>query len=143
MAVAGSWSGAVIGGLMFGAGMVLGARGCSGRLPGFLAATGNLRSVIAGMVFWGAGRSKWALYGWLAPPRAHGWLSLWTTIGRSQRAFAGHGRAEPKSWVVAGRGATALLAPIPCIFRHKLTWTSLVFASGVGFAVALWLESQQ
>ena len=33
MAVAGSWSGAVIGGLMFGAGMVL-ARGCSGRLAG-------------------------------------------------------------------------------------------------------------
>jgi uncharacterized membrane protein YedE/YeeE len=39
MAVAGSWSGAVIGGVLFGAGMVL-ARGCSGRLL-VLAATGN------------------------------------------------------------------------------------------------------
>ncbi len=46
MAVTGSWSGAVIGGLMFGAGMVL-ARGCSGRLL-VLAATGNLRSVVSG-----------------------------------------------------------------------------------------------
>ena len=40
MAIPGSWSGAVIGGLMFGVGMVL-ARGCSGRLL-VLAATGNL-----------------------------------------------------------------------------------------------------
>ena len=47
MAIAGSWSGAIIGGLMFGAGMVL-ARGCSGRLL-VLAATGNLRSLIAGV----------------------------------------------------------------------------------------------
>ena len=51
MAVAGSWSGAVIGGLMFGAGMVL-ARGCSGRLL-VLAATGNLRAVISGLIFAG------------------------------------------------------------------------------------------
>lgn len=49
MAVTGSWSGAIIGGLIFGAGMVL-ARGCSGRLL-VLAATGNLRSVISGLIF--------------------------------------------------------------------------------------------
>ena len=42
MAVPGSWSGAIIGGLLFGVGMVL-ARGCSGRLL-VLAANGNLRS---------------------------------------------------------------------------------------------------
>ena len=46
MAVPGSWSGAILGGLLFGVGMVL-ARGCSGRLL-VLAATGNLRSVVAG-----------------------------------------------------------------------------------------------
>ncbi len=39
MAVTGSWSGAIIGGLLFGVGMVL-ARGCSGRLL-VLAATGE------------------------------------------------------------------------------------------------------
>ena len=32
--------------------------------------------------------------------------------------------------------ATAVMA-LFLAFRHKLTWTSLVFASGVGFAVAL------
>lgn len=49
MAVTGSWSGAVIGGLLFGVGMVL-ARGCSGRLL-VLAATGNLRAVVSGLIF--------------------------------------------------------------------------------------------
>ena len=48
MAVTGSWSGAILGGLMFGVGMVL-ARGCSGRLL-VLAATGNLRSVVSGLI---------------------------------------------------------------------------------------------
>ncbi|TGD61318.1 hypothetical protein EYC08_18875 [Tabrizicola sp. WMC-M-20] len=49
MAVAGSLSGPAIGGLMFGAGMVL-SRGCSGRLL-VLAASGNLRSVVSGLIF--------------------------------------------------------------------------------------------
>ena len=60
MAVTGSWSGAIIGGLMFGAGMVL-ARGCSGRLL-VLAATGNLRSLISGLIF--AVVAQMALHGW-------------------------------------------------------------------------------
>lgn len=76
MAVAGSWSGAVIGGMMFGSGMVL-ARGCSGRLL-VLAATGNLRSVISGLIF--AVVAQMALHGWLAPARQ--WLAgLWVTPG--------------------------------------------------------------
>jgi uncharacterized membrane protein YedE/YeeE len=44
----GSVSGAVIGGLMFGAGMIL-ARGCVSRLL-ILSATGNLRAIITGLV---------------------------------------------------------------------------------------------
>lgn len=76
MAIAGSWSGAIIGGLMFGAGMVL-ARGCSGRLL-VLAATGNLRSVVAGLIF--AVVAQMARHGWLAPARQ--WLAaLWVTPG--------------------------------------------------------------
>ena len=64
-----NWSGAIIGGLMFGAGMVL-ARGCSGRLL-VLAATGNLRSLISGLIF--AVVAQMSLKGALAaaarPPR--------------------------------------------------------------------------
>ena len=59
MAIPGSWSGAIIGGLIFGVGMVL-ARGCSGRLL-VLAATGNLRSVVAGLC------RSWAM---VPPPNA-------------------------------------------------------------------------
>ena len=65
MAVTGSWSGAIIGGLMFGVGMVL-ARGCSGRLL-VLAATGNLRSLVSGLVF--AVVAQMTLGGWLKPLR--------------------------------------------------------------------------
>lgn len=44
-----SLSGALLGGLMFGAGMVL-ARGCASRLL-VLSATGNLRALLSGLVF--------------------------------------------------------------------------------------------
>ena len=78
MAVPGSVSGAIVGGLMFGAGMVL-ARGCSGRLL-VLAATGNLRSIVSGLVF--AVVAQMALQGWLAPLR--NWIAaLWITPGGS------------------------------------------------------------
>lgn len=48
LASVGSLSGAVIGGLMFGVGMIL-ARGCASRLL-VLSATGNLRAIITGLV---------------------------------------------------------------------------------------------
>src|SRR6056297_1510769 len=76
MAIPGSWSGAVIGGRLFGVGMVL-ARGCSGRLL-VLAATGNLRSVVSGLVF--AVVAQMSLSGWLAPTR-DGIAALWVTKG--------------------------------------------------------------
>ncbi|PIP96834.1 MAG: lipocalin, partial [Rhodobacterales bacterium CG18_big_fil_WC_8_21_14_2_50_71_9] len=74
MAVTGSWSGAVIGGLLFGVGMVL-ARGCSGRLL-VLAATGNLRSVVSGLIF--AVVAQMSLHGWLAPLRS-ALAQIWVT----------------------------------------------------------------
>ncbi|NIN78364.1 MAG: YeeE/YedE family protein, partial [Planctomycetales bacterium] len=46
IAADGSLSGAIIGGLMFGAGMIL-ARGCASRLL-VLSATGNLRALVTG-----------------------------------------------------------------------------------------------
>ncbi|HSG54769.1 MAG TPA: YeeE/YedE thiosulfate transporter family protein, partial [Paracoccaceae bacterium] len=76
MAVPGSWSGAILGGLMFGAGMVL-ARGCSGRLL-VLAATGNLRSIVSGLIF--AVVAQMSLSGILAPYRDR-LAALWVTEG--------------------------------------------------------------
>src|SRR6056297_572296 len=76
MAVPGSWSGAIVGGLLFGVGMVL-ARGCSGRLL-VLAATGNLRAVVSGLVF--AVVAQMSLHGVLAPAR-NDIAALWVTKG--------------------------------------------------------------
>lgn len=69
----GSLSGAIIGGLLFGVGMIL-ARGCSSRLL-VLSATGNLRALLSGLIFAVAGQA--ALHGQLSPVR--NWLAgLWT-----------------------------------------------------------------
>ncbi|WP_299861789.1 YeeE/YedE family protein [uncultured Hoeflea sp.] len=60
-----SLSGAAIGGLLFGIGMVL-ARGCSSRLL-VLSATGNLRALLSGLVF--AVVAQASLHGFLSPVR--------------------------------------------------------------------------
>jgi hypothetical protein len=89
----GSLSGAAIGGALFGVGMVL-ARGCSSRLL-VLAAQGNLRSVISGLVFAVTAQASWT--GLLAPLRENmsGW---WTVEGGAARDLIartgiGHGGA--------------------------------------------------
>ncbi|PVB62187.1 YeeE/YedE family protein [Labrenzia sp. 011] len=70
-----SLSGALLGGLMFGSGMVL-ARGCASRLL-VLSATGNLRALLSGLVF--AVVAQASLRGLLKPLRE--WLAgLWTTV---------------------------------------------------------------
>lgn len=69
----GSLSGAVVGGVLFGAGMVL-ARGCGARLL-VLAATGNLRALFSGLLF--AAVAQASLRGILSPVRdgvAGAWL---------------------------------------------------------------------
>lgn len=130
MAVTGSWSGAVIGGLMFGAGMVM-ARGCSGRLL-VLAATGNLRSVVSGLIF--AVVAQMALVGWLAPARQ--WIAgLWTTPGgRNVDLLAMLALPE---WTGLVLGVLSAGLALVLAARHRLGVSRLVFASGVGFAVAL------
>ena len=74
----GSLSGAAVGGAMFGVGMIL-ARGCSSRLL-VLAAQGNLRALLSGLVF--AVTAQSALNGLLSPLRLaiSGW---WTVEGLS------------------------------------------------------------
>jgi len=130
MAVTGSWSGAVIGGLMFGAGMVL-ARGCSGRLL-VLAATGNLRSLIAGLIF--AVVAQMSLHGWLAPLRSS-LAGLWVTPDGRNVDLLALLSLPPRSGLVLGL-AVAVLALV-LARRNRIGARVLVFASGVGFAVAL------
>lgn len=130
MAVPGSWSGAILGGLMFGAGMVL-ARGCSGRLL-VLAATGNLRSVVSGLIF--AVVAQMSLSGILSPLRDR-LAALWITSGgRNMDLLAALGLPQ-----VAGLGLGLAIAVLALVlsYRNRIGIARLIFASGVGFAVAM------
>ncbi|WP_395703891.1 YeeE/YedE family protein [Aquabacterium sp.] len=89
----GSLSGAAVGGALFGTGMIL-ARGCASRLL-VLAAQGNLRALLSGLVFAVAAQAAWT--GALAPLREliSGW---WTIEGGTPRDLIarsgiGHGGA--------------------------------------------------
>ncbi len=80
LASRGSMSGALIGGLLFGAGMIL-TRGCASRLL-ILSANGNLRALLSGLVF--AVTAQASLSGALAPLRNT--ISAWWTVeGGSSR----------------------------------------------------------
>ncbi|MDR9485356.1 MAG: YeeE/YedE family protein [Sediminimonas sp.] len=135
VAVTGSWSGAIIGGLLFGVGMVL-ARGCSGRLL-VLAATGNLRSLMSGLVF--AVFAQMSLSGWLSPIRD--WLAaMWVTQGgRNMDLLAWSGLPE---WGGLALGVVTALVALEVSRRNRIGFGRLVFASGVGFAVAVgWVST--
>lgn len=91
LAARGSLSGAMIGGLVFGAGMIM-TRGCASRLL-ILSANGNLRALLSGLIF--AVTAQASLSGSLAPLRNT--LSAWWTVeGGSSRdllAITGTGNA--------------------------------------------------
>lgn len=104
LASQGSVSGAAIGGLLFGIGMVL-ARGCSSRLL-VLAANGNLRALLSGLIF--AVTAQASMSGVLSPWR-EALAGLWTIEGGSARdllALTGLGRASGVlfgfAWLAAG-----------------------------------------
>lgn len=104
MANTGSLSGALIGGLLFGAGMIL-TRGCASRLL-VLSATGNLRALLSGLIF--AVVAQASLSGALSPWRTE--ISSWWTIeggsGRDLLAWSGVGNTGGLIfglvWLIAG-----------------------------------------
>jgi uncharacterized membrane protein YedE/YeeE len=130
MAVTGTWSGAVIGGLIFGVGMVL-ARGCSGRLL-VLAASGNLRAIVSGLIF--AVVAQMSLHGWLAPLR-DSLAQLWVTPGGRNTDLLAALHLPQVTGLVLGLGLAALALVVSK--RNRISVSRLVFASGVGFAVAV------
>ena len=125
----GSLSGAAIGGALFGVGMIL-ARGCSSRLL-VLAAQGNLRSVISGLVFAVTAQASWT--GLLAPARET--ISAWWTVegGVSRDLIArtgiGHGGA-------LAFGGLWLLAAIFWARKQKVPAWGWAGAMGVGLTIA-------
>lgn len=130
MAVTGSWSGAILGGLIFGAGMVL-ARGCPGRLL-VLAATGNLRSVVSGLIF--AVLAQMSLHGWLSPLRD--WLAaLWVTPGGRNVNLIEAFRLPQVTGLLLGLGFAAVALWLA--WRNRISFRTLFFGAGVGFSVAV------
>lgn len=124
----GSLSGAIIGGLMFGCGMTL-TRACASRML-VLAANGNLRALLSGLVF--AVVAQAARSGVLSPARTA--INDWWTIPGSERdllalAGAGHGGALvfALGWLAAG----AVIAR-----RNKVSGWAWLGAIGVGLTIA-------
>jgi uncharacterized membrane protein YedE/YeeE len=123
----GTLSGAVIGGLMFGAGMIL-SRGCASRLL-VLSATGNLRALLAGLVVTVVAQAS--LNGILSPARL--WLSSLAVVGPDVRNLMGH---VPEGTGAALGAAIVVLALVLAI-RHTQGWGRPLSAVLVGVAVAL------
>lgn len=134
----GSISGAILGGLMFGAGMVL-ARGCASRLL-VLASTGNLRALVSGLVLTLVAQA--ALRGALSPAREE-LSALWIIEGGAARdllAITGI-----PQWLVFASGCAVLVATLYWATRTQgQSLTRCGAAMGVGIAVALgWVATYQ
>ncbi len=134
LATRGSLSGALIGGLLFGIGMVM-TRGCASRLL-VLSANGNLRALLSGLVF--AVAAQAALAGVLAPLRL--WISGWWTVEAGpSRSILGSLGLGPLSGVLVG---LFWLACAVYLIRHRRLqrmrlWLAAI-GCGLGVALAWW-----
>jgi uncharacterized membrane protein YedE/YeeE len=135
LAAAGSLSGALIGGLLFGIGMIL-ARGCASRML-VLAANGNLRALLTGLIF--AVTAQAALNGVLSPART--WLSgLWTIEGGAARDLLATFHLGHAGGLVFG--LVWLATAIHFAQRARLVRREWLGAVGVGLTIALaWLAT--
>lgn len=124
----GSLSGALVGGLVFGAGMVM-TRGCASRLL-VLSANGNLRALLSGLVF--AVTAQAALGGSLAPMREaiSGW---WTIDGGAARSLLAQLGAGPVDGLVFG----GLWLVVAIVFSARSGNRPWMWVGGIGTGVAV------
>lgn len=129
IATTGSLSGAIIGGLLFGIGMIL-ARGCASRLL-VLSATGNLRAIVTGLVLTLTAQAS--LRGVFAPIREK-LSSIWTISGGPSRDLLSYSPISSQAIFYA-----ALLALILSIWfawnrqvRHSRVFAALIVGVSVG-----------
>lgn len=129
LAARGTLSGAAIGGALFGIGMIL-ARGCASRLV-VLAAQGNLRSVMSGLMFAVTAQATWS--GALAPLRTA--ISEWWTVdgGTSRDLIARTGIGHGGALVF---GAVWLAAAVFWARRQRVPVWGWAGAIGVGLTIA-------
>ena len=137
LASTGSLSGALLGGAVFGIGMIL-ARGCASRML-VLAANGNLRALLAGLVF--AVTAQASLNGLLSPART--WFAgLWTIAGGSSRDLLASAHLGHLGGIVFG--LLWFAAAIVFARRARLGRREVLCGIGVGLSIALaWLATYQ
>ena len=126
----GSLSGALVGGLLFGAGMIM-TRGCASRLL-VLSANGNLRALLSGLVF--AVTAQAALAGALAPLRTE-ISSWWTVDGGAARSLLA--RVGAGHWDGLVFGALWLVVAVIFSLRSGNRPWMWIGGIGTGLAVAL------
>ena len=133
----GSLSGALVGGLMFGAGMIM-TRGCASRLL-ILSANGNLRALLSGLIF--AVTAQSALSGALSPWRLA--ITEWWTVegGSSRDLLALLGWSHHTGvWI----GLVWLLAAL--YFTTRTSQRAWMWLGGIGtglsVALAWWFSYQ-
>jgi uncharacterized protein len=125
----GSISGALVGGILFGAGMIM-TRGCASRLL-VLSANGNLRALLSGLIF--AVTAQAALGGALSPWREaiSGW---WTVDGGASRDLLAITHVGPLGGLLFG--LVWLLAALYFSVRSGWGFWKWVGGIGTGLAVA-------
>lgn len=137
LAARGSLSGALIGGLVFGVGMVM-TRGCASRLL-VLSANGNLRALLSGLVF--AVTAQAALGGVLAPWR-EALSALWTVDGGDSRNLLALTGVGP--WGGLAFGLLWLAAALYFAVRSGWGFWKWFGGLGTGLMVALaWAGTYQ
>lgn len=128
LAARGSLSGALVGGLLFGAGMIM-TRGCASRLL-ILSANGNLRALLSGLIF--AVTAQAALSGSLAPWRNV--ISSWWTVeggpARDLLAITGVGH-----W--GGLAVGLLWFGAALFFSIRSGWGVWKWVGGIGTGLAV------
>ena len=125
----GSLSGALLGGALFGAGMIL-SRGCSGRLL-ILSATGNLRAAFAVGVF---ALTAWMAYDGALVPVREAITGLWR--GESGAAEA-TGLLGLGAYGGVGIGVALLIGAVFAAVRTGTGWLASAAALATGGAIAL------
>lgn len=132
----GSLSGALIGGLFFGAGMIM-TRGCASRLL-VLSANGNLRALLSGLVF--AVTAQASLAGALAPLRGaiSGW---WTVEGGASRDLLALLGVGPWGGLVAGLVWMGAAFYFACRTPERNRWMWIGgIGTGLMVAAAWWFS---
>ncbi|MEZ5850102.1 MAG: YeeE/YedE family protein [Hyphomicrobiaceae bacterium] len=127
LSTTGTLSGALLGGSMFGVGMIL-ARGCASRLL-VLSATGNLRALVSGLILTVTAQA--ALTGILSPARLR-ISALWTVPAEVRNLH--HVLPQGTGLVL---GAALCAVAIALAIHHRIPFARILAGAAVGGAVVL------